>query len=88
MSVDLVNAQMAEVWQVQRKRWKSQLRQVEIRDGQSSNVLRNQNMLHIVSENEKSLRVRILDTKPQNVSKLVTTLGRFHYDGDISGSSM
>ena len=26
MSVDLVNALMAEAWQVQRKRWKSELR--------------------------------------------------------------
>ena len=49
MSVDLVNAQMAEAWQVQRKRWEPQLRQEEMRDGQSSEVLKNQNMLHIVS---------------------------------------
>ena len=55
MSVDLVNAQMAEAWQVQQKRWKPQLRQEESRDGQSSEVLRNQNMLHIMSENEKCL---------------------------------
>ena len=50
MSVDLVNAQMAEAWQVQRKRWKPQLRQEGTRGGQSSEVLRNQNMLHIMSE--------------------------------------
>ena len=55
MSVDLVNAQMAEAWQVQRKRWKPQLRQKKSRDGQSSEVLRNQNMLHIMSENEWGL---------------------------------
>ena len=55
MSVDLVNAQMAEAGQVQRKQWKSQLRQEESRDGQSSEVLKNQNMLHIMSENEKGL---------------------------------
>ena len=55
MSVDLVNAQMAEAWQVQRKRWKPQLWQEESRDGQSSEVLKNQNMLHIMSENEKGL---------------------------------
>ena len=54
MSVDLVNALMAEVWQVQRKRWKSQLRQEGMRDGQSAEILRNKNMLHIVSENEES----------------------------------
>ena len=53
MSVDLVNAQMAEAWQVQHKRWKPQLRQEETRDGQSSEVLKNQYMLHIMSENEK-----------------------------------
>ena len=100
MSVDLVNAQMAEAWQVQRKQWKPQLRQEESRDGQSSEVLKNQNMLHIMSENEKGLSYSLganqftdltleeceskyLGYKPQNVSKLVTTLGRFHYDGDI-----
>ena len=55
MSVDLVNAQMAEAWQVQRKRWKPQLRQNGSRVGQSSEVLKNQNMLHIMSENEKGL---------------------------------
>ena len=55
MSVDLVNAQMTEAWQVQRKRWKPQLRQEESRDGQSSEVLKNQNMLHTMSENEKDL---------------------------------
>ena len=55
MSVDLVNAQMAEAWQVQQKRWKPQLRQEESRDGQSSEVPKNQNMLHIMSENEKDL---------------------------------
>ena len=55
MSVDLVNAQMAEAWQVQRKRWKPQLRQEESTDGQSSEVLKNQHMLHILSENEKGL---------------------------------
>ena len=55
MSVDLVNAQMAEAWQVQRKRWKPQLRQEESTDGQSSEVLKNQNMLHITSEDEKGL---------------------------------
>ena len=99
MSVDLVNAQMAEAWQVQRKRWKPQLRQ-GTRDGQSSEVLRNQNMLRIMSENEKGLSYSLevnqftdstqeecestyLGYKPQNVSKLVTTLGRFHYDGGI-----
>ena len=65
MSVDLVTAHMAEAWQVQRKRWKPQLRQEESRDGQSSEVLKNQNMLHIMSENEKSLRVRTLDTNPR-----------------------
>ena len=54
MSVDLVNAQMAEAWQVQQKRWKPQLRQ-ESRDGQLFEVLRNQNMLRILSENEKCL---------------------------------
>ena len=53
MSVDPVNAQMAEAWQVQQKRWKPQLRQEETRDGQSSEVLKNQNMLRIMSENEK-----------------------------------
>ena len=55
MSVDLVNTQMAEAWQVKRKRWKPQLRQEGSRDGQSSEVLKNQNMLHIMSENEKCL---------------------------------
>ena len=100
MSVDLFNAQMAQAWQVQQKRWKPQLRQEESRDGQSSEVLRNQNVLHIMSENENcrsySLGVNqftdstqeecestYLGYKPQNVSKLVTTLGRFHYDGGI-----
>ena len=65
------------------------------RDGQSPEVLKNQNMLYIMSVNEKgpsySLGVnqfmdltkeefesRYLGYKPQNVSKLVTTLGRFH----------
>ena len=47
-------------------------------DGQPPEVLRNQNMLRIMSENET-----YLGYKPQNVSKLVTTLGRFHYDGGI-----
>ena len=100
MSVDLVNAQMAEAWQVQRKRWKPQLRQEETRNGQSSEVLMNQNMLRIMSENEKDLSYSLevnqltdstqeecestyLGYKPQNVSKLVTTLGRFHYYGGI-----
>ena len=46
---------MAEAWQVQRKRWKPQLRQEESRDGQSSEVLKNQNMLHITCEHEKCL---------------------------------
>ena len=55
MSVDLFNAQMAEARQVQQKRWKHQLRQEDTRDGQSSEVLRNQNMLHIMGENEKCL---------------------------------
>ena len=55
MSVDLVNAQMAQAWQVQQKRWKLQLRQEESRDGQSSEVPKNQNMMHIMSENEKDL---------------------------------
>ena len=55
MSVDLVNAQMAEAWRVQQKRWKPQLRQEGTRDGQSSEVLKNQNMLRIMSENEKCL---------------------------------
>ena len=74
--------------------------QEESRDGQSSEVLRNQNMLHIMYENEKcssySLGVNqftdstqeecestYLGYNPQNVSKLVTRLGRFHYDGGI-----
>ena len=100
MSVDLVNAQMAEAWQVQRKRWKPQLRQEESTDGQSSEVLKNQHMLHIMSENEKGLSYSLganqftdltkeeresthLGYKPQNVSKLVATGGRFHYDGGI-----
>ena len=39
MSVDLVNAQITEAWQVQWKRWKPQLRQEYSRDGQSSEVL-------------------------------------------------
>ena len=99
-SVDLVNAQMAEAWQVQQKRWKPQLRQEGTRDGQSSEVLRNQNMLHIMSENEKCLSYSLgvnqftdstqeecestyLGYKHQNVSKLITPLGRFHYDGGI-----
>ena len=43
MSVDLVNAQMAQAWQVQQKRWKLWLRQEESRDGHSSEVLKNQN---------------------------------------------
>ena len=55
MSVDLVNAQMAEPWQVQQKRWKPQLRQEGTTDGQSSEVLKNQNTSHIMSENEKCL---------------------------------
>ena len=100
MSVDLVNTHMTEAWQVQRKRWKPQLRQEGTRDGQSSEVLRNQNMLHIMSENEKCLPYSLgvnqftdlteeecestyLGYKPQDVSKLVTTSGRFHYDGGI-----
>ena len=100
MSVDLVNAQMALAWQEQQKRWKPELRQGESRDGLSSEVLKNQNMLHIVSENEKCLSYSLgvnqftdltkeecestyLGYKHQNVSTLVTTLGRFHYDGDI-----
>ena len=100
MSVDLVNAQMAEAWQVQQKRWKPQLPQEGRRGGQSSEVLRNQNMLHIMSENEKCLSYSLevnqftdstqeecestyLGYKPQDASKLVTTLGRFHYDGGI-----
>ena len=99
MSVDLVNAQVALAWQVQQKRWKPQLRQEESRDGQSSEVLKNQNMLHIMSENEKCLSYSLvsqftdltkeefestyLGYKPQNVSKVVTKLGRFHYDGGI-----
>ena len=33
----------------------SLLREEESRDGQSSEVLKNQNMLHIMSENEKDL---------------------------------
>ena len=99
-SVDLVNAQMAEAWQVQQKRWKPQLRQEGTRDGQSSEVLRNQNMLHIMSENEKCLSYSLgvnqftdstqeecestyLGYKHQNVSKLITPLGRFHNDGGI-----
>ena len=53
-------------------------------------------MLHIMSENEKCLSYSLftdstkeefestyLGYKPQNVSKLVTPLGRFHYDGGI-----
>ena len=100
MSVDLVNAQMAEAWRVQQKRWKPQLRQEGTRDGQSSEVLKNQNMLRIMSENEKCLSYSLevnqftystqeecestyLGYKHQNVSKLVTTLGRSHYDGGI-----
>ena len=100
MSVDLVNAQMAKAWQVQQKRWKPQLRQEESRDGQSSEVLKNQNMLHIMNVDEVDLSYSLgvnqftdltkeesestyLGYKPQNVSKLVTTLGRFHYDGGI-----
>ena len=55
MSVDLINAQLAEALQVQQMRWKPQLRQEESRDGQLSEVLKNQNMLHIRSENEKDL---------------------------------
>ena len=71
-----------------------------LRDGQSSEVLKNQNMLHIKSENEKcpsySLEVNqftdstqeecestYLGYKLQNMSMLVTTLGRFHYDDGI-----
>ena len=46
---------MAEAWQVQRKRWKPQLRQ----EGGASEVLKNQNMLHIMSENEKGLSYSI-----------------------------
>ena len=42
-------------WQVQQKRWKPQLRQEGTRNGQSSEVLRNQTMLRIMSENEKCL---------------------------------
>ena len=74
------------------------MRQEESRDGQSSEVLKNQNMLRIMSENEKCLSYSLgvnqftdstqeecestyLGYKPQNVSKLVTTFGRFHYDG-------
>ena len=70
------------------------------RDGQSSRVLKNQNMMRIISENEKCLSYSLevnqfthstqeecesthLGYKPQNVSKLVTTLGRLHYDGGI-----
>ena len=100
MSLDLVNAQMEVAWQVLQKRWKPQLRQEESRDGQSSEVLRNQNMLRIMSENDKNLSYSLganqftdstqeecestyLGYKHQNVSKLVTTLGRFHYDGGI-----
>ena len=100
MSVDLVNAQMAEAWQVQQKRWQPQLRQEGTRDEQSSEVLRNQNMLHIMSENEKCLSYSLgvnqftdstqeecestyFGYKLQNVSKLVNTLGRFHYDGGV-----
>ena len=69
-------------------------------DGQSSEVLMNQNMLYIMSENEKDLSYSLgvnqftdltkkefvsvyLGYKPQNMSMLVTTLGRFHYDGGI-----
>ena len=52
MSVDLVNVQMTEAWQVQQKRWK---RQEGTRDGQSSEVLKNQNMLRIMSANENGL---------------------------------
>ena len=100
MSVDLVNAQMAQAWQVQQKRWKPQLRQEESRDGQSSEVLRNQIMLHVMSENEKDLSYSLgvnqftdltkeelestyFGYKPPNMSMLVTTLGRFHFDGSI-----
>ena len=67
---------------------------------QSSEVLKNHNMLRIMSENEKCLSYSLgvnqftdlteeecestyLGYKPQNVSKLVTTLGRFHYDVGI-----
>ena len=76
------------------------MRQEESRDGQSSEVLKNQNMLHIMSENEKDLSYSLgekqftyltkeefertyLGYKPQNMSMLVTTLGRFHFDGGI-----
>ena len=55
MSVDFVNAQRSEAWQVQQKRWKPQLRQEGTKGGQSSEVLNNQNMLRIMSENEKCL---------------------------------
>ena len=87
MSVNLVNVQMTEAWQVQRKRWKPQLRQEGTRDGQSSEVLKNQNMLRIMSENEKCLSYSLEvnqftdSTKEEFESKLVTTLGRVHYDG-------
>ena len=100
MSVDLVNVQMTEAPKVQQKRWKPQLRQEETRDGQSSAVLKNQNMLRMKSDNEKGLSYSrgvnqftdlkqeecestFLRYKPQNVSKLVTTLERFHNDGGI-----
>ena len=100
MSVDFVNVQMADAWQVQQKRWKPQLRQEETRDGQSSEVLKNQNILRIMRENEKCLSYSLevnqftdstqeecastyLGHKPQNVSKFVTALGRFHCDGGI-----
>ena len=79
---------------------KPQLRQEELRDGQSSEVQRNQNMLRIMSENGKCLSYsfevnQFTDStqeecestyfgyKHQNVSKLVTTLGRIHCDGGI-----
>ena len=76
------------------------MRQEESRDGQSFEVLKNQNMLHIMSENEKDLLYSLgvnqftdltkeefestyLGYNPPNMSMLVTTLGRFHYDGGI-----
>ena len=81
-------------------RWKPQLRQEESRAGQSSEVLRNQNMMQIMGEIEKDLSYSLgvnpftdltkeefestyLGYKLQNVNKLVTTLGLFHYDGGI-----
>ena len=45
LRVDLVNAQTAEAWQVQQKRWKPQLRQEGTWDGQSFEVLRTQNIV-------------------------------------------